>query len=377
MVAIGDALVLITAVGALGLSVISLYLTHFKGADITLSIEGKKAILDELDAEDFVKDVPTRLSGKISLFVLNQGNRTGALRFTDVKFNPVNGFAKFFKECSHSLESAKSAPSSRITLGESLIMRDGDADTIDMHYVIDLNPVIKYHYDYNLESIDIENENLREILYDLDQYKKDKLKEFIKFLRDNDKIDEIKISYEHTKKQWLPSKPFKKETITIELVHSFEETLRCYEDATQNFKLLPPNEEIIENVLKEVQILIDRFDQCYNDIERRGDELFGFAAAEDIQNRYFARVKSEIKLLKKCKHYKKIIETEIEPILREILDFHQKTTRAASSPDGMMKQRLIDELQDAKEPLRKKIIFATPTIKDLRKMIEHELAEIS
>jgi hypothetical protein len=371
MVVIGAVLTLGIAGGAFLLSVITFYLTHFKGADITLSIEGKKAMLEELDAKDFVNDIPTRLRGKISLFVLNKGNRTGALRFTDVKFNPMNGFAKFFKECHLFLESAKSAPDSRITPGKTLIIRDGDADTIDMHYDIDLNPMIRYSYDYNLESIDIENENLRKILYDLEQYKKDRLEEFNKFLKDNDKIGEIEIPYEHTKKQWLNSNPFKKETIPIEVVHSFEETLRCYEDASQNFKLLPSKEEIIENVLKEVNILKYIFDQCYNDIETHpGEGLFGFGQGDHIQSTYFARVRDEIELLKKCKVYKNIFETEIEPVLREILAFNQKTVKAAGSPDGMRKQSLIDELQEAREPLRKRIIFATTTIKDLEKMIE-------
>jgi hypothetical protein len=98
------------------------------------------------------------------------------------------------------------------------------------------------------------------------------------------------------------------------VVHSFEETLRCYEDASQNFKLLPSIEKIIENVLKEVNLLIYIFDQCYSDIEKhRGDELFGFGAADDIQRFYFARVRDEIELLKKCKHYKKSSKQRLSP----------------------------------------------------------------
>jgi len=90
-VGIGD----VVAGSAFLVSLYALYLTHLKGADITLSTENGEAMIDELEENDFVTDIPTRLRGNISFFLLNQGNRTGAIKFIDLKFQPDKNVAEF------------------------------------------------------------------------------------------------------------------------------------------------------------------------------------------------------------------------------------------------------------------------------------------
>ncbi|MGB2728103.1 MAG: hypothetical protein WBD09_06460 [Halobacteriota archaeon] len=380
-----DAIVYVTLSGtvfAVVISFITLYLSHLKGVDITLSVDKEKSEIEELPVDAFERDIPTNLRGKISLFVLNKGNRTGAIRITNLKFNPdETGFAKFFEKdyvYISSAKSAKSPPNLPATPPMSLIIKDGDADLINIDYSIELNPIIKKGYGYNLKTVNIESGNLREFLKELSDYKKERLKEFISFLHSNEKLGKIEISYKYTKKQWLKREPFKDGKISIEVAHSFKETLRYYEDSLQSYQLDPQPEKIISHVISEIDRLKLTFDRCYEDIERhRNEELFGFSEDNTIKKHYFDQDNEDIELLKKCKDYKGVIERNAEPLLRDIVGFSQMTVEALQTPEGKRKQNLIDELKRDREPLRRRLITESSKINDLRKMIEQELEEMS
>lgn len=377
-----DAIVYVTLSGtvfAVVISFITLYLSHLKGVDITLSVDKEKSEIDELPVDAFERDIPTNLRGKISLFVLNKGNRTGAIKITNLKFEPdKTGFAKFFEKRYLSIGSAKSPSNWSATLPMSLIIKDGDADLINIGYSIELNPIIKVGYDYNLRTVNIESDNLRELLKELSDYKKERLKEFINFLHSNEKLGKIEISYKYTKKQWLKREPFKEGKKSLEVIHSFKETLRYYEDSFQSYQLDPPLEKIINSVISEIDGLKLTFNRCYKDIERyHNEELFGFSEANSVKDHYFEQENKDIELLKKCRNYKEIIETNTEPLLKDILKFGQKTYKASTAPQGMIKQNLIEELKRDREPLRRRLIMGSSKLKDLRRMVEQELEEMS
>jgi len=377
-----DAIVYVTLSGtvfAVVISFITLYLSHLKGVDITLSVDKEQSEIDELPVDAFERDIPTNLRGKISLFVLNKGNRTGAIKITNLKFAPdETGFAKFFEKHYLFIDSAKSPSNWSATLPMPLIIKDGDADLINIGYSIELNPIIKMGYGYNLKTVNIESDNLRELLKELSDYKKERLKKFIDFLHSNEKLGKIEISYKYTKKQWLKREPFKDEKKSLEVIHSFKETLRYYEDSLQSYQLDPQPEKIIGRVISEINRLTLTFDICYNDIEHhRNDELFSFSEDNTIKKHYFDQDNEDIELLKKCKDYKGVIERNAEPLLRDIVGFSQKTVEALQTPEGKRRQNLIDELKRDREPLRRRLITESSKIKDLRKMIEQELEEMS
>ena len=363
---------------AVSISLITLYHSHLKGVDITLTVDKEKTKIEDLSINDFQSNIPTRLRGKTSFFILNKGNRTGAVRITNLKFDPDESFAKFFREFHYSLDSAKLAPNPRITIQKPLIIRDGDADTIDIGYVIDLNPIIKVGYGYNLKTVNIKSANLRELLNELSTYKKERLKEFINFLHSNEKLGKIEISYKYTKRQWLKSEPFKDEKKSLDVVHLFKETFRYYEDSLRSYQLDPQPEKIISRVISEMDRLKLTFDKCYEDIEHSGGkELFGFSEADTIKDHYFGKDNEDIELLKKCKNYKGFIERNAEPLLKDIVRFSQKTYEASGTPQGKIRQNLIDELKRDREPLRRRLITESSKIKDLREMMEQELEEMS
>jgi hypothetical protein len=358
------------------ISFLTLYLTHLKGVDILFSLEEEKTLLDDLEVNDFAGAIPTHFRGKTSFLVLNKGNRTGVLRITDVKFDSVSGFSKFYEVFRPSLHSAKLAPAT-LTLQMPLTLRDGDAEIIDMDYIIDLNDIIRRGYKYNLNTINIESSNLREVLNDLSNYKKERLKEFIEFLENNAKIGKIEIFYKYTKKRWMKREPFKDGIKSLDVFHKFKEAVKHYKDSFQNFQLDPSPESIIQEVLREVDLLKRILDKCNHDIEShpRRNDLFRFRETQNIDN-YFEKIKEEIKLLKKCGNYKNIVETDLEPLLREILEFGRETSVASSLPDGNTREKLIDELTSKRGPLRGRIIMVSFKIDELKKMIEQELEDI-
>lgn len=371
-----DMVAIFTGIFALFISLSALWLTHLRGIAIALSVE--KCKMPELSPDNFKHDIPTTLRGTTGLFVLNKGNRTGAIKITKLDFDKVKDFANFLKEWGFRIQSIKSPSNQSTTLPMTVIIKDGSADLINIAFSLKLNPVIEMGYDYNLETINIESNNLRELLNKLFEYKKERLKEFIIFLRSNKKMGKILISWEYTKRWSLWGTPFKKgKKKPIDVVHSYKETLEYYGDALKNYQLNPIPTEVIESVISEIDVLKRIFNKCYEDLERyRNEELFGLSVAGSIKNRYFDRKNSIIVLLKKCRDYKEIIERDIEPLLDKIYDFHQKTEEALDMPRGAPKQELIDKIKRYREPLRENLVKVTSPLENLRKAVEHELEEM-
>jgi len=362
---------------ALSISFLTLWLTHLRGIAIALSVE--KCKMPELSPDNFKHGIPTTLRGTTGLFVLNKGNRTGAIKITKLDFDKVKNFANFFKECEFRIQSTESPSNQFTTPPMTVIIKDGSADLINIAFSLKLNPVIERRYDYNLETINIESNNLRELLNKLLEYKKERLKEFINFLRSNEKLGRITMSCEYTRRWLLWGALFKKKQKSVDVVHSYKEneTLKYYDDALENYQLDPEPTKIIESVISEIDALKSNFNKCYEDLKRyRNEELFGFSVAGSIKNRYFDRKNSIIVLLKKCRDYKEIIERDIEPLLEDLLSFQQKTEKADETPQGKIKQKLIDEIKKEREPLRKNLKKVTSSLEKLRKAVECELEEV-
>ena len=359
---------------ALFISFLTLWLTHLRGVVIALSAD-EKCKMPEISLDEFKQDIPTTIRGTTSLFVLNKGNRTGAMKVTKIDFVTVDGFANFLEKDDVSIQSIESHLNHSTTLPMTLIIKDGSADLITMACTLKLNPVITRGYDYNLENINIGSNDLRDLLMKLFEYKKERLKEFMNFLRSHEKIGKIAISCEYTKR-WLRGTPFKKKIVTVYVVHSYKETIKYYEDALKKYLLDPTPKEIIKSVLSEIDRLNTTFNKCCEEIEHHSNkDLFGFSEFDSIKSRYIDQENSNIELLKKCRDYKEIIE--IEKLLKDLSSFHQKTGEAANMHPGDLKQKLIAEIKKEREPLREKLISGLSTLENLRKAAEHELEEKS
>ena len=233
-----------------------------------------------------------------------------------------------------------------------------------------------------METINIESNNLRELLNELFEYKKERLKEFIIFLCSNKKLGKISISWEYTKRWSLWGTPFKKgKKKPIDVVHSYKETLEYYDDVLKNYQLYPAPNEIIKSAISEIELLTEWFDECRRDIEHhRNEDLFSFYEADSIKSHYFDQENKEIELLKKCRVYKEILERSVEPLLKDMFRVNQKTSEALRMPrmpESKIGQNLRDEIIFEREHLREKLTMVHSKLKELRIEVYHELEEMS
>lgn len=366
---------------ALFVSLLTLWLTHLRGVVIALSAD-KKCEMPEILLDEFKPDIPTTIIGTTSLFVLNKGNRTGAMKVTKLDFVTAEDFANFLKKDDVSIQSIESHLNNKFHLNHSttlpmtLIIKDGSADLINIVCSLKLNQVIKMKYEYNLENINIESNDLRELLNKLLVYKEGRLKEFINFLRSNENFGKIRIYWEYTKRWVSWGTLFEKKIETVDVGHSYKETIKYYEDARKKYHLDPLPNEIIKSVLLEIDRLKTTFNKCRKEIEHHSNkDLFGFSDFDLIKSRYIDKKNSIIELLKKCGDYKEIIK--IEKLLKDLLRFHQETGKAANMHQGDLKQKLIVKIKREREPLKEKLISGLSTLENLRKAAEHELEEKS
>lgn len=353
-------------------SFLALYFSHLRGVSIFFSSEYE---LPELQADDFKMDVPTSLPLKVSLLVLNSGNRAGVVKNLDLKFNPQSDFEEFYRNNEIKWFSIKSAKTNQPA--STILVKDRDTDLVIFSGFINLDWDISMRHP--LRTLDIESENLTTLLKEMLEYKKELLKKFITFLTKNEKLGDLIISYSYTRPKliFLPFIKFKKKDNPLELRHSYTETIKCYEDCLKNYQLYPHPTKIIENTLKEIDKLKGEFERYYNNIEENsGKDLFVFNIDSHFIKNCLNKENEEIGLLSKCRDYRKIIEEDVKPLFKAIMNFNQKTEEAYETHSKVRKQSLIEDLKGDREPLRKRLIEMSSKLENLKKGVEHELKEI-
>lgn len=362
---------------AVALSFIALYFTHLRGVSISLFHEYE---LPELQADDFKDDVPTSLPVKVSLSVLNSGNRAGIVKDLNLKFKPQPDFEEFYRNNEIKWFSIKSAKTNQPA--STILVKDRDTDLVIFSGFINLDWEISMrHY---LRTLDIESENLKTLLEEMLEYKKERLKKFINFLKTNEKLGDLIISYKYTTGRIrIRLKPDEKH---LEVKHSYKEAIKYYKKSLENYQLLPNSIEIIDKVLQTINLLKEDLENCYTEIERpsKGDlfhfdnlHLFHFLHPKNLWiNQILNKEDEEIELLFKCRNYRKIIEEDVKPLLHDLLIFNQKAHEATKALSETLKQSLVENLEKDKEPLRKRLIEMFSKLKDLKKQVEYEFKEI-
>lgn len=355
---------------AVAVSFLTLYFTHLRGVSISLFHEYE---LPELLADEFKDEVSASLPVKVTVSVLNSGNRAGIVKDFNLKFKPQPDFEKFCRNNEIKWFSIKSAKTNQPA--STILIKDRDTDLVIFSGFINLDWNIRMRY--YLRTLDIESNNLKILLEEMLEYKKDLLKKFINFLKTNEKLGDLIISYSYTKPKliFLPFIKFKKKDKSLELRYSYTETIKCYEDCLKNYRLCPHPTEIIKNVLRRIKDLKDLFDDCYNDeIKNHSKEnLFSFPLNESWIINIINREDEEIELLSKCRDYRKIIEEDVKPLLERILKFNQKIHKATREPTEKLKQSSIEELKKDRVELKKELFRISPKLEELKKEVEHEL----
>ena len=344
------------------ISFLALYFTHLRGMSISLFWEYE---LPELPEDDFKMDVATSLPLKVDLSVLNSGNRAGIVKDFNLKFNPQRVFEEFYEERGFSGLSA-----SPILIKD----RDTAVKSWGVHIYLDQRIEMTDH----LRTIDIKSDNLKTPLEEMLEYKKEMLRKFIKFLKTNEKLGYLIISYRYTRPKliFLPYIEFKKKAEKLEVKHSYKKTIECYRDSLKNYQLIPHPTEVIKRILHRIKSLEEQFDICYKEIEKRPkEEIFHLSLNISWINEILNNADEEIELLSKCGNYRKTIEDDVKPLLKMLLIFNRKAEKAAREPTEKLKQSSIEELRKDSEELREKRIAISPKLEDLKKKVERELRE--
>ena len=328
---------------------LSFYYNYLKGSDIKLLTN--KVKVDEISLNK--KDIPD-LPITITLFFFNQGNRAGGIRNVDFEIEPTEEFKKFYER----LE--------KPYLKLPLTIKDRDAHLINGNIYLKLNPLIKRDY-RTLDRINIEGDGLKDFLQKATGEKRKFLADFIKFLKINKKLGDLRISFEKTAK-----KKFITDSIYLEVRHSYSRSINYLEDILSDYNLEPSPERIIDEVIKKMKIIKNILESCLKDFEKYGMEnKWWFGEASDIK-RYTRDKNIHIEILKKCKRYKKFV-LELLRLLKEIDKHSEKVSEINSTPSETKKEALLLQLKVFRKELREKIKNIIPKLDAIIKELEEEM----
>ena len=351
-------------------SFLAFYFTHLRGMSISLFPEYE---LPELQADDFKGDVPTSLLMKVNLLVLNSGNRAGVVKDLELEFNAQPDLKEFHRDKEvkwYSLRSAKTnQPASPI------LIKDQDTALVIFNGQINLDKGFSMRH--HLRTLDIESNNLKTLLEEMLEYKKERLKKFINFLTENEKLGEFIISYSYTKIKFifLPFIKFKNKDKHLKVRHSYKKTIKYYEDSLNNYQLSPHPKEIIKGIFKSIKALEEEFDTCSEEIKKHlWEDIFSLPFSSEWINRILSKEEEDFELLSKCRNYRKTIEENIKPLLKNLLIFNQKAGEVNAAPTEKLRQSLKEEIMREKEELSKKLKGISPKLEELKKEVEHELS---
>ena len=354
----------------------ALYFAHLRGMSIS---SVWKCELPELSGGDFKGDAPTELLVKVTLSVLNSGNRAGIVDDLKLEFNPQPDFKEFLRDKGVKWYSIRSAKTNQPA--PPIFIKDRDTDLVIFGGYINLDWGISMRR--HLRTIDIESDNLKTLLEKMLDYKKELLRKFINFLKKNEKLGDLIISYSYTTERIrrkhivLPSSSIeylKRENEKLEVTHSYKKTIEWYEDSLKNYQLYLYPKEIINAILRSIKRLKKEFDSYSEEIKKHPTEdIFGLPLSSEWINKILNEEEEDFELLSKCRNYGKTIE-DIKSLLKNSLIFNQKVREANAAPTEKLRQSLKEEIKKEIEELGKKLKEISPKLEELKKEVEHELS---
>ena len=372
-----DIFTTIFSIVAVVIAGLTFWFTLLRGMSISSHAEHE---LPELSKADFERDVPTELPVKVTLSVLNSGNRAGIVKDLELKFNPQSDFKEFYRDMDVKWYSIRSAKTNQ-PLDSTILIKDRDTDLVIFDVCIHLDRRIsRWHH---LRTLDTESENLKTLLKEILKSKEKMLRNFINFLKKNEKLGDIIISYSYTTEKLrrkyivLPSIyiELKKETLEpLEVTHSYKKTIECYEDSLENYRLHSLPKKIIGWVSREIEELKYVFDFCYDNAKTHSENDFFHFELPDRINGILKKENEEIELLSKCRNYRETIEKDVKPLLDALLRFNRNVRDADEAPTETLRQSLNEEIKEEKEKLMEKLKKISPKLEELKKEVEHELS---
>ena len=359
---------IIISIFAAFIALLALYFTHLRGMSISLH---PGCELPELSEGDFKMDVPTRLPVKVNLLMLNSGNRAGIVKDLKLEFNPQPDFKEFYRDTVVEWDSIRSAKTYQ-PLDSTITIKNQDTNLVIFNGHINLDRGITMSY--LIGNLDIESNNLKTLLKKMPEYKKERLRKFINFLRENKKLGDFRISYSYTKPKFISRQiTFKNDAIPLEVGHLYKRTIKCYEDSHKRYQISTHPKEIIRGILKRIEVLEENFDRYRSTIEKHSKEdIFGLGLNSSLIESILRNEDEDFKLLSKCRNCQKTIEEDVKPILNELLGFNQRMQTTSASSTKKIIPSLKEKIEEEKENLGKKLKEISPKLEELKKEVGSE-----
>ncbi|MFH1774722.1 MAG: hypothetical protein ABH874_07185 [Methanobacteriota archaeon] len=333
----------------LAVSIYLVWQSQLKGA--TINYLGVPTIKVQEPSQEALRASPIYLNTeKFSVIFTNSGNRSGILHNVKVRFEPSEGFRKYFDKFT--------SPTGMI-MGlqyphEVIIIRDRSTEPI----FFDTSTItLKREISKGFEGLDwgdiSENENLSELINSILESKKQTLQDFVNFLKSKEKFGKFTLHYTYSARKRLFWEALKDREIDLNYEQPSLEP--SYRNLLENWHSIHPLPRYIFDQL------LGFIDQCNSAIEgyrkdlseAEPDKVCKFPRNFSIQTEF--RSKWEFHLLTKWSKYNELVKL-IGELLGGISEFKTKcdelsrlypTAREVSERNLVEQQEiLLEKLED-------------------------------
>jgi len=333
---------------AAAVSALTLWFTRLKGPDIVLvnTLNEKIKVID-MRLERFAEDIPTSFWIKpIELVLANNGSRSGVITALEAIFKPSPEFEPFFVDFSLHIEwKLETSPSTHY--GTPVSIREGDnrvmklnctASTVDW----------KYHWkDFEIRDLP-DGANIKRVVENALEINRQKFASFLDFLRSGKPFGSLTLYLTFTSRKkwfWIALKR-KQLTGPIEVVNSFEDTIRGYETCLDDWDNRPSRLENEINMIPRVPDLIfaDRLRKILEALHQPIEAVYSIPTLrESWKNLNKGKGIHKFVMLRE-----KDLMERLEFVADEIDEFNRKNIAARTSKEAT---RLVD-LESARANLK-------------------------
>lgn len=282
-------------IGVVGtiIGIIKFYHSSLKKVDLEFDFEPKAA---DIEKDEEQNEVPYVLHFCIDIHVSNNGNSPGSIRRIQMQFLPSHTFKKFI--------------SKNRTFKSQEYIKISPKEREDKSYSVHVSLAnIEREIDSALNT-NVKSETLLSALENIKIKRIENIKKLLKFLQENKYLGELEVTYEYTYSGFLKTRPakFKKEIKRFRIEHSYKTLLDKYEFWIHNFDFIPPKRNIIEETIRDLEILKGIYAGKYlNEYQRYRD-----GNTETPEFKIWPE-KYTFTLLHKCRKYKNMMKTIKKP----------------------------------------------------------------
>lgn len=344
---------ILAIVVSLLVSSFSIYHSYYKGPSISFQLEYKP------DLEKMKGDIST-MQTDLTLIFSNSGNSSGVVREVGYNFFPEKTFKDFFFYRPGSIMET-------FTLEGSDTKHDKRLISLHLKYL---------HSSYRDTPPPVEASSILQFISGVEEYRRQRLSDFIRLLNENEKLGRLEITMESTKKTFrrLLKLGFSKTSKSVELKsEDFKDAFNDIEIG-QAFKIDAAEE--INKTLKAIE-MINRelgYDRDYikHAIENKHPPHIDSHSV--IRSLLDKTGYPDFFILEHFEGYREIIESEIHPIITNVKRLQEKISKKIGLPESM-REASEKEMAEHLEEIRKDIASAQSKFSEIEEKVTEELKE--